>query len=164
MPPYLIELITWHTVAMNGAVSANATWRFAMRASDGMENGTRYPVHGTTLPALSYASRGFVGTLAWTVRPAPASPASPAPEPPDIPDLKTIASVTAFRPDYRMSLLGIETLQGHRVFHLSLSPYGDGVKHNLRDLWSDVDTYDLWAARYLKRDQGYSCPPRVLGS
>jgi hypothetical protein len=159
-PAYLIELSTWHSISPGGA-EGNFTWRYAVRGSDGMENYTAYRPSARTLPDRSWVHTGFVGPLAWLVRPPPASPhATPIPDAPDVPDLKTIASVTAYRPDYSITLAGIETVQGHRTYHLSLSPYGDGVKHNLRDLWSDVETYDLWAARYLAKC-GFCEAPRA---
>ena len=71
---------------------------------------TAYRSGSRTLPENSWVARGFVGPLAWTVRPPPAAPhESPAPERPDVPDLKTIAAVTAYRPDYAITLVGIET-------------------------------------------------------
>jgi hypothetical protein len=148
MPAYVISIDSWHV--RTAAKEYVYRWRYATRTSDGMINSTRYPVEGNALPANAFISAEILGPFAWALRPAP--PAEHQPQPaalPDVPNLKTIASVVAYRPDYAIDLLGIESIDGHPSYHLRLRPYGDPLKHNLRELWVDEQTFDLWRAHYL---------------
>jgi hypothetical protein len=45
---------------------------------------------------------------------------------------------------YDVTLVGIETLNGHRVYHLSLVPLAQPKTYRLRDLWVDVRTSTIW--------------------
>jgi hypothetical protein len=64
--------------------------------------------------------------------------------------LKSIATVTAVAgPAYRIELAGIEEVADHETYHLRLHPLYDATRHNLRDLWVDTGSYDLWEAHYL---------------
>jgi hypothetical protein len=122
--------------------------RFAERTSDGLQNVVgSVPKRGTQLPDANISSV-FEGPFAWTLRPSATVQTTPAPMQPDVSGLKTIASVTAYAPPaYAVELMGIiETVGGHNVYHLRLRPLADPERHNLRDLWVDVDTFDLWEA------------------
>lgn len=153
IPPYIVEISTWH---VRDAVGENRySYRFAVRTSDGMENATSYPIPGKALPSHATIDSQFVGPLAWLVRPVRSAKSAPdAQIGPDVPNLKNIASVVAFRPDYAIDLVGVESVDGHQVYHLRLRPYGDASKHNLRELWVDVATFDLWKATFVG-----SCAP-----
>jgi hypothetical protein len=45
--------------------------------------------------------------------------------------------------------VGIENVNGHSTYHLQLEPVTDPHKHNLRDLWADTQTWDLWRAHFV---------------
>ena len=47
---------------------------------------------------------------------------------------------------YVVSYAGLENLNGHTVHHLTLRPVSDEKKHPWRDLWVDVDTFQVWKA------------------
>jgi hypothetical protein len=123
--------------------------RFAERNLDGLQNVVgSVPRRGTQLPDAQISSV-FEGPFAWTLHPGVTlQPASATPMQPDVSGLKTIASVTAYAPPaYAVELMDVpETVGGHSVYHLRLRPLGDPERHNLRDLWVDVQTFDLWAA------------------
>ena len=74
---------------------------------------------------------------------------------PDVEGLKTIATVVAIAQSpytfgfTRSGTLPVENVDGHRAYHLALRPRSDLQLHNLRDLWIDVDTYDLWRAHFV---------------
>jgi len=43
----------------------------------------------------------------------------------------------------------VEQVDGHQTYHFQLHPREDPQKHNLRDLWIDVNTYDVWKVRFV---------------
>lgn len=66
----------------------------------------------------------------------------PAPRATAAPDgLKEIANVEAVSRTYTMSLAGIETIDGHPDYHLTLQPVREPKRYRLRDLWIDEQTY-----------------------
>jgi hypothetical protein len=153
LAPYTVWIDTWlrkRTDTRNGAqpVSTIAQFRYAVRSADGAENYSVYPVQASTLPAR--IGTQFVGPFAFSLRRKQTRGGEPASLQPDIPEaLKVIANVVATpKPDYAIESGAIETLAGHRVYHLRLRPLTDGRKHNLRDLWVDLDTFDLWKAHF----------------
>ena len=56
--------------------------------------------------------------------------------------LHEIGSVVAFKRDYLISLLGEETIDGHRCYHLGLKPTRDYHRYRLRDVWVDETTHE----------------------
>jgi hypothetical protein len=162
LAPYTVWADTWltkQTDTRKGGqpVSTIVQARYAVRSSDGAENHTFYPVQGPALPPARVGMQ-FIGPFAFSLRRKPASSGEPASLQPDIPEpLKTIANVIAYpKPAYAFAAgsgneaasVPIETLAGHRVYHLQLRALADGRKHNLRDLWVDVETFDLWKAHF----------------
>jgi hypothetical protein len=154
LAPYTVWMDTWltkQTDTRNGGQPSStiAQLRFAVRSADGAENRTIYPVQGSALPPARIGTQ-FVGPFAFSLRRNQTYRGEPASLQPDIPEpLKVIANVVAYpKPDYAIDSGAIETLAGHRVYHLQLRPLTDGRKHNLRDLWVDVDTFDLWKAHF----------------
>lgn len=126
------------------------TERFAERTSDGLQNVTwSIPERAGPLPDAHFSSV-FEGPFAWTLRPPGAEQrATPSPMQPDISGLKTIANVTAYaQPAYALDLTGIEAVDGHDAYHLRLRPLSDPERHNLRDLWVDTGTFDVWKAHF----------------
>lgn len=163
VPPYAVFTDTWHTTSRpmgyytgeNTSVDVN---RYAVRLEDGMENTTGGGPHKKLPPAI--ISPQFLGPFAWTLRtsvhppPAAANPDAAAMAP-DTAGLKTIASVVAVaKPSYTVGgaagdAVPVENVDGHQCYHLTLHPNDDPEKHNLRDLWIDVQTYDLWKAHFV---------------
>ncbi|MDQ6781447.1 MAG: hypothetical protein M3Z37_09900, partial [Candidatus Eremiobacteraeota bacterium] len=47
---------------------------------------------------------------------------------------------------YVVSLAGIELLDGHETYHLSLRALRDEARHPWRDLWVDTRTFQVWKA------------------
>lgn len=125
--------------------------RVAFRGSDEMMNDAQLPA-GPDLPQARIY-RAFVGPLAYTVHEAIATPApsatAAAVSPGDLEStLHTIASVSAHGHIYDVRDVGIETINGHRTYHLELRPRRDPERYPLRDLWLDTTTYDVWRAGY----------------
>jgi hypothetical protein len=158
---YAVYSTTWNVSVTRpeGTTSYQTHNQYAIRTSDNVENATgdeplreasRKPSQGT-LPAARIMPV-FVGPFAWSIR-AAAARSTPAPMPmqPDLSNpLKTIASVVAKPgPAYKVDLVGTEEIAGHLSYHLVFHPLYDEVRHNLRDLWIDVGSYDLWKAHYL---------------
>lgn len=46
--------------------------------------------------------------------------------------------------DYDATLVGVETLNGHNVYHLALVPRAQPKTFRVRDLWVDVRTSAIW--------------------
>jgi|SRR5579884_18464 len=55
--------------------------------------------------------------------------------------LKTIALVVSAKRDYAITLDGIEPLDGHEDYHLSMKPIADPKKYRLRDVWIDTASF-----------------------
>jgi hypothetical protein len=70
--------------------------------------------------------------------------ASATPTPNAQAGLKEIATVVARNRDYSISLLGIETIDGHPCYHLVLVPLRDPGRYRIRQAWIDVNTYAPW--------------------
>ena len=159
-PPYAIWTATWQIRQTpmgyyTGRASSIETHRYAVRLSDGMENISDPIPDGKLPPAVILPE--FLGPFAWTLRasvhvPPPTGGVSLIP---DIEGLQTIARVVAFaQPAYALAnsqaqTPPIESVEGHPAYHLALHPTGDPRKHNLRDLWIDVATHDLWKAHFV---------------
>jgi hypothetical protein len=102
----------------------------------------------------------FLGPFAWRLRAsvhvAPENGTAPkagsesgASMQPDISGLRTIASVVAVAQlPYTAHLVGIENVEGHQAYHVTLAASNDPRTHNLRDLWIDTQTYDLLKAHF----------------
>jgi len=89
------------------------------------------------------APLGFFRRIGGTSA-APTAPPNLAPDP----LMKTIATVTSVARVYDIQLAGIETVDGHRCFHLKLRTLLDPYEYPLRDLWVDESTYDIVALTY----------------
>ena len=158
-PPYAIWTATWHITQTpmgyyTGSASSVEVHRYAVRLSDGMENVSDPAPNAKLPPALILPE--FLGPFAWTLRTSVRVPAAgnTASMMPDVEGLKTIARVVAVaQPSYALisptQPPPIEEIEGHASYHLRLRPLGDPRKHNLRDLWVDVTTDDLWKAHFI---------------
>lgn len=160
VPPYAIFTDTWHIHAVpmgfyTGETNTVEVHRYAVRLADGMEN-VSDPIPSGKLPPAMIVPE-FLGPFAWTtrssVRLAPAA-GTQSMMAPDVAGLKTIATVVAYaQPEYTIghanSTPPIENVDGHQAYHLELHPRSDPQKHNLRDLWIDVQTFDLWKAHFV---------------
>ncbi len=159
VPPYAIWTATWHISAIpmgfyTGTNSDVEVHRYAVRLADGMENVSDPIASGKLPPAMILPE--FLGPFAWvtrsSVRVAPAG--GGASMLPDVAGFKTIARVVAVaKPSYAIGNSAqtppIEEVEGHETYHLQLEPRDDPQKHNLRDLWIDVQTYDLREAHFV---------------
>jgi hypothetical protein len=72
--------------------------------------------------------------------PNPRAKSSPAATPASS-GLQEIATVIAFKRDYAISLLGIDTIDGRSCYHLGLRPLHDQSRYRLRELWIDQSNY-----------------------
>ena len=150
-PPYVV-----YVIEENGEYR-----RVAFRGADEMMNDVALPT-GTNLPdARIY--RAFVGPLSRSVHEAIATPtpaatsASPSPGATTQPrshdlesTLKTIAVVSSRGHLYDVKTTGIQTVNGHGVYHIALHPRRDPDQNQIRDLWIDTSTYDVWRADYVQ--------------
>ncbi|HTA38107.1 MAG TPA: hypothetical protein VK760_03470 [Candidatus Acidoferrales bacterium] len=160
VPAYVISIDSWHV--RSSGKDYVYRWRYATRTADGIMNATRYPIGGSGLPANANIGPEILGPFAWTLRPALEAAHQPQPAAnADLPNMKVIASVVAYRPDYAIDMVGVESIAGHPSYHLRLRPYGDAVKHKLRDLWVDEQTFDLWKARYYGQCGPCSAPNTI---
>jgi hypothetical protein len=160
VPPYAIFTDTWHIHATpmgfyTGETNTVEVHRYAVRLADGMENESDPIPSGKLPPAMILPE--FLGPFAWTTRSsvhlAPAGTAQSMMAP-DVAGLKTIATVVAYAPvAYTIgnanSTPPIENVDGHPAYHLELHPRSDPQRHNLRDLWIDAQTFDLWKAHFV---------------
>ncbi|HVR46113.1 MAG TPA: hypothetical protein VMT95_05700 [Candidatus Binatia bacterium] len=159
VPPYAVWTATWNIRERpmgyyTGEKASVETSRYAVRLSDGIEN-VSDPIPSGKLPPATIEDE-FLGPFAWTMRSSVrVAPPGGVMMQPDIEGLKTIATVVAIAQSpytfgfTRAGALPIETVDGHRVYHLELRPRSDSQLHNLRDLWIDADTYDLWRAHFV---------------
>jgi hypothetical protein len=160
VPPYAIWTATWHIRATpmgyyTGEQSSVEVHRYAVRLADGLENVSNPIPSGRVPPAMILPE--FLGPFAWTLRSsvhvAPAG--NGVMMVPDMAGLKTIATVVAIaQAPYTIALpkagpVPIENVNGHQAYHLEMHPRSDPERHNLRDLWIDVHTYDLWKAHFV---------------
>jgi hypothetical protein len=90
------------------------------------------PIHLDPPKISPIASFGIAGRTQISIVPPNPSPSSA---------LRTIGSVTANTRDYRVDLIGAETLLGTSTFHLKLTPLHDPKIYRLRDLWVDPQTF-----------------------
>jgi hypothetical protein len=159
VPPYAVWTATWNIRERpmgyyTGEKTGIETNRYAVRLSDGMENVSDPSPSGKLPPATIEGE--FLGPFAWRMRSSVrVAPAGGVMMQPDVEGLKTIATVVAIAQSpytfgfTRGGTLPIEAVDGHRAYHLELRPRSDSQLHNLRDLWIDVDTYDLWKAHFV---------------
>ncbi len=159
VPPYAVWTATWNIRDRpmgyyTGEKTSIETNRYAVRLSDGMENVSDPIPSGKLPPAIIEGE--FLGPFAWRMRSSVlVAPTGGVMMQPDLEGLKTIATVVATAQSpytfrfTRSGTLPIEDVDGHRVYHLQLDPRTDPQRHNLRDLWIDVDTYDLWKAHFV---------------
>jgi hypothetical protein len=162
VPPYAVWTDTWHIRQRSmgyytGEQSSVEVHRYAVRLSDGMEN-VSDPLASGKLP-IAMIEPEFLGPFAWSTR----SSVRVAPQTtgvmmqPDIEGLKTIATVVAVAQSPYVigrapnEAVPIENVDGHVTYHLHLRPSSNPQRHNLRDLWIDVHTFDLWKAHFIGR-------------
>lgn len=123
--------------------------RYAFRSSDGAENAALFVPNAKALPDANVYLNQPYGPFVWSIRRANIN----APDEPPVPDvpspLKTIGHVVTYAPPkYAITNAGIETVNGHAAYHLHLNPLSDPRRHNLRELWVDPATFDLWKATF----------------
>jgi hypothetical protein len=160
IPPYAVWTTTWHIRERpmgyyTGERSDVEVHRYAVRLLDGMENLSDPRADGKLPPAL--IGPEFVGPFAWRMRSSVRVPSAQngINMTPDIEGLKTIATVVAVaQSPYAIVLdrsgsIPIENVNGHLAYHLELRPRNAPERHNLRDLWIDSRTYDVWKLHFV---------------
>ncbi len=159
VPAYAIWTATWHIRERpmgfyTGENTSVEVHRYAVRLADGIEN-VSDPIPSAKLPPALILPE-FLGPFAWTMRSSVhvAPPSNGVTMLPDVAGLKTIATVVAIaQAPYAIGDSArtppIEDVEGHPTYHLQLRPRSDPQKHNLRDLWIDVQTYDLRKAHFV---------------
>ncbi|MGB6985775.1 MAG: hypothetical protein WBD74_07370 [Candidatus Aquilonibacter sp.] len=70
--------------------------------------------------------------------------ATPSSSPSPDPGLQEIATVYAHNRDYTITLLGMETVDGHACYHLGLTPTRDPGHFRIRQAWIDQQTFATW--------------------
>ena len=159
VPPYAVWTATWHIRETpmgyyTGETNSVEVHRYAVRLSDGMENVSDPQPNGKLPPAMILPE--FLGPFAWTMRSSVrVAPAGGIEMLPDLSGLKTIATVVAFNASpYTIGSSAapvppIQNVEGRQAYHMTLHPKSDPSKHNLRDLWIDVQTHDLVKAHFV---------------
>ena len=132
VPAYVISIDSWHVRSLGKDYVYR--WRYATRTADGTMNAARYPIDGRGLPANANIGPEILVRSAWIVmtRASRQRTSRKLAANAELPNMKVIASVVAYRPDYAIDMVGIESVSGHPSYHLRLRPYGDPVKHNLQ--------------------------------
>ena len=69
---------------------------------------------------------------------------TPAPSPTWENGLPEITAVYAYNRDYRIVLLGTDTIDGHACYHLALTPMREPNRFRIRQAWIDEQTYAPW--------------------
>lgn len=72
------------------------------------------------------------------------NPRKMKPTPSPSPFLPEIATVVAQNRDYTITLLGTDTIEGHRCYHLGLKPVHDPGRYRIREAWIDESTFAPW--------------------
>jgi len=174
LPPYL-EYTTYAAFVRKGHVDAEH-YHVIVRTADGVSNVTPVP----DSPADHIDTKSYVQKSPPYFWPATTfglarqqrndsqdfglSGGAPAPEPSATP-LTTIGSVHAVAHDYTVTLAGIETLGGTRMYHLLLEPIYDPQKHQIREAYIDAETFQtrrLVVAVYAKAGPFHSQPRAVV--
>jgi hypothetical protein len=150
--PYAVFIDTWHQTATGGGstpIDNVLVFRYAVRMSDGGENSAPYPVLNGRLPPAMIGKQ-FQGPFAWSLRARRAQTHAPAMLQPDLPEpYRVIAHVVVHEPlHYAVDPPLLETLDGHRVYDLRLRPLSDPQRYNLREIWVDTSTFDIWKAHF----------------
>lgn len=153
-PVYIDGVTKWRVTAVprisgrGGAYAYDVLERILIRTYDRVERvrGTivgRQPAHYE-----EEVHRAFFGPDAWAVHGIGRREDAPPAFVPDVPNLKTIAAVVAYeKSSYRIVLDGVERLaNGREAYRLELTPLTKPEMHNLREMWIDTSTYDLWRA------------------
>jgi hypothetical protein len=134
--------------------------RRAENLATNAENVSTVPLHPDVPPLLPHGEVWpiFQGPFAWSLRQASVRP--PRPNTPsttlDTAGLKVIATVLAVaKPDYAITLAGIERIGDRSAYHLQLRPNFNPATHQLRDVWADVETFDLLKVHLVGKYGGY---------
>ncbi len=155
VPRYVVYLNAWRinylpANADHAVLNCCDPRQFAIRMSDGMANESIPPLTGSALP-IAAIGPAFEGLFPFSMRAADQAPQSrnALVMQPESPDAKALVTASAAgKPDYDVSLAGIDNIGGRPSYHLRLKALRDPGLHNLRELWTDTQTWDLMKARY----------------
>jgi hypothetical protein len=126
--------------------------QFVVRMADGRTFAQSLPRDGAASQVLlrgGYIFGPGGAPLGFYRRVGATPPPSPPPDlAPDPLELKTIATVTSAGDPYDVTLVGIESINGRRCYHLRLRPLGDPDRFPLRELWVGTADFEVVALTY----------------
>jgi hypothetical protein len=142
-PPYLSYIVTVRT-------STKSRWLVEQFQSVCRTRDDRVLTYGTPISTTNHPDNPYKFTL--KVKGLAIHDSPNIDEPFGLPELSPIYSFgllqvhPASSPlrEYDVTLVGVETLNGHTVYRLSLAPRVQPKTYRLRDLWVDVRTSAIW--------------------
>jgi hypothetical protein len=142
-PPYLSYIVTVRA-------AAKGRWLVEQFQSVCRTRDDRVLTYGTPISSTNQPDNPYKFTL--KVKGLPIHDSHNIDEPFGLPELSPIYTFgllqmhPASSPlrQYDVTLLGVETLDGHKAYHLSLVPREQPKTYRLRDLWVDVRTSAIW--------------------
>jgi hypothetical protein len=149
VPAYLSFTIPCDETDLADECTAGDVAQFVVRTRDGRsfaQSIGRNAMPGRVLMLGGYTF-GAGGAPLGFIRRVGTGPTPPnlAPDPLSI---RVIATVSASGPTYAVTLVGTETLEGHRTYHLQLRALFDPKIFPLRELWIDEATFDIVGLTY----------------
>jgi hypothetical protein len=142
-PPYLSYIVTVRT-------STKSRWLVEQFQSVCRTRDDRVLTYGTPISTTNHPDNPYKFTL--KVKGLVIHDSPNIDEPFGLPELSPIYSfgllqmhpATSTLRSYDVTLVGVEDLNGQKVFHLSLAPRALPATYRLRDLWVDVRTSTIW--------------------
>jgi hypothetical protein len=159
VPPYESFHIACDQTFLASRCDSGDVVAFTVRNSDGRSFAQTLPSNGTAGKVLLRGAyiTGPAGTPLGFYRvlangsPPPSPPPNLAPDP-----LQTIATVTANSHAYDIALVGEESVDGRRTYHLKLRPRAEPERYPLRDVWVEEAGFQVvkltYARPYDERD------------
>ena len=122
--------------------------RIAIRTADRMEHVRGSVVNEGPRRYYDLIEPAFFGPDAWAVHAIGHPKAAAVSMLPDVSGIKTIAAVVTYEKIYyRITIVGIEQVrQGHEAYHLHFVPLSEPQRRNLREMWIDTNSFDIWKA------------------
>jgi hypothetical protein len=154
VPPYESFTLPCGSTFLAARCIGDPVVQFIVRLSDGRSYAQTLDSNGR--PGTVLLRGGYVYGPAgapfgfYRRRPVPGATAPPAPPNLAADPIATIATVSAVDRAYDITLVGIETIDTHRCYHLRLRPLRDARDYPLRELWVDTSTYDVVRLTYLQ--------------
>ena len=142
-PPYVSFVVTVHT-------STKGKWLVEQFQSLCRTRDDRVVTDAKPLSSTSKADNPYKFTL--KTQGMAIHDSTNIEEPFGLPEMSPIFpfGLTSLRPassperEYDVSLLGVETLHNHKVYHLALTPLREPTVYRIRDLWVDAGNFAIW--------------------